>query len=261
MHPSEESRKRPEIIRRQSSKQKLRRDQQRARISRPGSGAYLHSYDNHFSTTALPNLLRSGTQSRDEGHQSHGGHTELSFPELASKLFKATGEMGDARSQSYQTLNSHLMVRTGSRLWEETRESKGQSWLGTRASSTKLYDSESDSEEQEGNDTLSDPSTRQRQAKFMVGDDEESDEEDNYYHFDDEEEMIDSSDLISRSRMLSFMDWLLGISDDNQVGLKETFDQTTKPLTKEEKIRRREEEAKKGRIDVAFILGMLAGMG
>lgn len=242
-----EETRRPHLTRSQSSKVKFK---QWARLSRPGSIGHAHSYDTHFSTTALHNLVNSTPGSRDEG--SHP-RKDLNFTELASQVFLATTELGHERSESYPNANSHLLMRTGSRLWEETRESKGQSWLGTRASSTRLYSSDSDNDSEKDIDRR----IRVRQAKFMVGVEDETDEDE--YHFDDEDEqIINSNDIISRSKILSFVDWVLGIGEEGR-GLSQTFDQSTRPLTREEKIRIREENAKEGRLDVAWILAMLAG--
>lgn len=78
------------------------------------------------SATHLPHQSSRGPKQK-RGNGSNGGHKELA------------------------TTDTDWVLRTGALMWTETRESKGQAWLLSRASSTSLAGSGSDDERSDDN--------------------------------------------------------------------------------------------------------------
>ena len=142
---------------------------------------------------------------------------------------------------------------------EESRESKGQSWLGMRASSTSLANSESEND---------------RIAKDYGDDSEDSDSDDGILHIGQgrkkkspyiihhsksrrDEYEIQAAETRSGNRFIGFVDWMLGLGDD-AAGLSEVWDNSRRrQLAKEEKVSIRDEE-QSGKLDIAWVLGVVS---
>lgn len=75
-----------------------------------------------------------------------------------------TSEVKSVSSSPIQEF-APLLYRTGSRVWEDIQESKGQSWLGTRQSSTNLYSFNRDTAV-ESDDEDEDEYSRTRNLQF-----------------------------------------------------------------------------------------------
>lgn len=106
-----------------------------SRLSRGPSGAatperFVHSYDKYFSTSLTK--LSAGDWS---GARSPLRRIDSSPESLAAQ--QHAGEPGSPENSENLT---PLLLRTGSRMWEDIQETKGQGWLSARQSSTNLYE-------------------------------------------------------------------------------------------------------------------------
>jgi hypothetical protein len=165
----------------------------------------------------------------------------------------------DRTNSSTRLEASHLLYRAGSRLWEESREIKGQSWLGTRASSTAL-DELAHQPPLNADDASDDEALhmgryhRSRAASF------DSDMEETVGYFRrsrTDESDLNVADMISRNKFIALVDWVLGLRDDVGGGLTDFLDSSRRQTyTKQEKFSIREENNAQNPIDIAYVLGL-----
>lgn len=214
--------------------------------SRNSGAAFYHSYDQHFSTTSLRDLA-SGSNDKSTFDPDH---------ETADYVYV------DRSDSSTRLEAGHLLYRTGSRLWEESREIKGQAWLGTRASSTALDEmgrqpqSTADDESDDDGALHMGRFPRSRVASF----DSEDEETIGYFRRSRSDTAdITAADIISRNRFFGFVDWILGLGDDVGGGSLSDFvnpSQRSRPIPREEKFASREEHNDSHPIDIAYVLGL-----
>lgn len=132
------------------------------------SPAFQHSYDKYFSTTNLARVGSAGAPSSSSALPKRGlSSTDLNarskkpglgVSQHATPHSSSSTTYFDARQESAPTPESPidafapLLLRTGSRVWEDIQESKGQRWLSSRQSSTNLYPDEQTTHQGENDD-------------------------------------------------------------------------------------------------------------
>lgn len=206
-----------------------------------------HSYDHRFSTTALAQLnMHSANSSR--------------------------GSTPPGKSRSYGNLvfDDPLLYRTGSRVWEEVKESKGQVWLDTRQTSTQ-FDGRGDNGESDDEGILqigfkplpnrrrssveNDPIDSMREnddswysERIFIGNERET----------DDDEVDNDQDILVKSKFISFIDWALGLEQDSiSPTVQKQLSKERRQLTKEEKIKQRDQDQP---LDVAWYLGLFSNL-
>lgn len=116
------------------------------------NSAFHHSYDKYFSTTALhklndavysPNSIPRRPTSQMDLSNLTGGSRKSSAKlngsaGIGSRSASRSALQTDAAASPIEAF-APLLFRTGSRVWEDIQETKGQSWMGTRQSSSNLY--------------------------------------------------------------------------------------------------------------------------
>lgn len=106
-----------------------------SRLSRGPSGAatperFVHSYDKYFSTSLTK--LSAGDW--------NGARSPLRRIDSSPERLAALQHAGEPGSPENSENLTPLLLRTGSRMWEDIQETKGQGWLSARQSSTNLYE-------------------------------------------------------------------------------------------------------------------------
>lgn len=274
------------------------------------NSAYHHSYDKYFSTTALhklndavysPNSIpRRPTSQMDLSNLTGSArHGKSSAPvsgsaAIASRSASRSALQTDAAASPIEAF-APLLFRTASRVWEDIQETKGQSWLGTRQSSTNLYahdpedggESDEEDEYSRARNALAHRQTRgaskpraeeynlllrmaQEEAelgsskpRFVPGGSDEEDE-------DEEEELVYSDILMpqvpldtstikpSTNKVIAAIDWILGVGHDQEASLFTDIYYSDKPApTRAEKLQQRDDEQGIN-LDVALVLGAIS---
>lgn len=206
-----------------------------------------HSYDHRFSTTALAQLnMHSANSSR--------GSTPP----------------GKSRSYSNLVIDDPLLYRAGSRVWEEVKESKGQVWLDTRQTSTQ-FDGTGDNGESDDEGILQigfKPLPNRRRSSVENDPiDSMRENDDSWYserifigneRDDDDDQVDDDQDILVKSKFISFIDWALGLEQDSiSPTVQKQLSKERKQLTKEEKVKQRDEDQP---LDVAWYLGLFSNL-
>lgn len=115
---------------------------------------YQHSYDRYFSTTSLHKLADKGPTKPIPLKRPNSHHENLSNM-TSSNRSTASISAASSGSRFHRSPDASgptspiesftpLLLRTGSKVWEDIQESKGQGWLGTRQNSTNVYFNEND---------------------------------------------------------------------------------------------------------------------
>lgn len=128
------------------------------------AGEYRHSYDKYFSTTNLARLSDAGTTAAIRRGASHA---ELSAQRRSFSRKSTTNLPAHGRTASHSAAHAAtvptspidtftpLLLRTGSRVWEDIQESKGQRWLSSKHSSSNLYAEQGDDDDDDDEDDYS----------------------------------------------------------------------------------------------------------
>lgn len=148
---------------------------------------YTHSYDKYFSTTSLCNLGSNDGGARSPLRRPKSHHEELhKLTESSFQRSSSTEPNGTSEDLA------PLLLRTGSRVWEDIQKSKGQSWLGTRESSTNLYDNADEGIDSSEEDEYSRVRNELSHRSILQEDDEDFNP---LEHVDEEEEDDDEEEL------------------------------------------------------------------
>ena len=192
-----------------------------------------HSYDHRYSTTALSRLVKDAVPFMK-------GSSEYSRNHYASMT-----NMNDSNSFD----NPHIMLRAASRFFEEVRESKGQAWLESRNSAPVEENADGMSDEDSEDDGILQIGSFRKEDNELVRVRDAEEEE---------QEQVEFS-VSSRGRLISLVDWVLGIEQDQGICAmsNKPLSTDTKHLTERERILNRD-EAQSHVIDPAWFLGALS---
>lgn len=215
-----------------------------------------HTYDHRFSTTALSQLAAASENT--SSYPSSRGESPM-----PNKKSKSSGNL---------SFDDPLLYRTGSRVWEEVKESKGQVWLDTRQTSTG-YDEGKDDEDysktEDENEEDDDGVLRMGKIKSVVDHDLDRENNNEWYterifigNSEKEGDVEDDDDagegIFVRNKFIGLIDWALGLQEDSvSPTVQKQLSKERKPLTKREKIQQRDEGQP---TDVAWYLGLLSNM-
>uniref|UniRef100_A0A060TDV5 ARAD1D03080p n=1 Tax=Blastobotrys adeninivorans TaxID=409370 RepID=A0A060TDV5_BLAAD len=184
-----------------------------------------HSYDHRFSSTSLSRYA--------DTEKASIGRTKTDS--LLNNFFNSFSDSPHKSSSHSDLAQSPFIYRTASRVWEEVRESKGQSWLDTRLESTAL---DTDRDEDDDGVLLMGSFAR----SHNVGGDSHDD--------------IAVEDVYSRSKFVTVVDWILGLEPDSSIGKPLQPPKAPKPLTPAEKTAQRDQRDSET-VDAAWYLGII----
>lgn len=177
---------------------------------------------------------------------------------------------GKSRSYSNLVIDDPLLYRTGSRVWEEVKESKGQVWLDTRQTSTQ-FEGPGDNGESDDEGILQigfKPLPNRRRSSVEHDPIESMRENDDSWYSErifignerdeDGDQVDDDQDILVKSKFISFVDWALGLEQDSiSPTVQKQLSKERKQLTKEEKIKHRDQDQP---LDVAWYLGLFSNL-